>query len=343
MSMHRVVALAATAVLCACGGSGDGGSSNEPVNALTGVFVDARVAGLEVEGPSGRSQTDALGRFDYAADDTLQFLIGDILLGATTGAAIVTPIQLVPGATGEDLFADPPAVLNIVRLMLTLDGDFDAANGLQITAQARAAGQARALNFAQSHAAFAADADVLAFIDAATGSNRKAARTLVSAEDAAAHFEATLTDLDDGQANMPPVVTVASPRQIDEGGSARLSAQISDADGSIAAIAWQQIGGPDVALGSAQTARPSLTAPQVNADTSLRFRVTATDNQGARSSAELEVVIRDLPGNPPVNTPPVADAGSDQIVSEGQTVRLDAPTPTACWRPTVGESPAAWI
>ena len=105
MSMHRVVALAATAVLCACGGSGDGGSSNEPVNALTGVFVDARVAGLEVEGPSGRSQTDALGRFDYAADDTLQFLIGDILLGATTGAAIVTPIQLVPGATGEDLFA----------------------------------------------------------------------------------------------------------------------------------------------------------------------------------------------------------------------------------------------
>lgn len=324
MSMHRVVALAATAVLCACGGSGDGGSSNEPVNALTGVFVDARVAGLEVEGPSGRSQTDALGRFDYAADDTLQFLIGDILLGATTGAAIVTPIQLVPGATGEDLFADPPAVLNIVRLMLTLDGDFDAANGLQITAQARAAGQARALNFAQSHAAFAADADVLAFIDAATGSNRKAARTLVSAEDAAAHFEATLTDLDDGQANMPPVVTVASPRQIDEGGSARLSAQISDADGSIAAIAWQQIGGPDVALGSAQTARPSLTAPQVNADTSLRFRVTATDNQGARSSAELEVVIRDLPGNPPVNTPPVADAGSDQIVSEGQTVRLDA-------------------
>ncbi len=55
-----------------------------------------------------------------------------------------------------------------------------------------------------------------------------------------------------------------------------------------------------------------------------RFRDTGTDTLGSRASAELGVGIRDLPGNPPVNTLPVADAGSDQIVSEGQTVRLDA-------------------
>ena len=324
MSMQRLVALAAVAVLGACGGSSGDDATSPPETALTGIFVDARVAGLEVAAASGRSRTDALGRFSYASGEQLEFLIGDIALGSASGADIITPIDLVPGATGADLFADPPAVLNIVRLLLTLDEDLEPANGLQVSQRARDAGQGRSLNFAQSHDAFGADTDVLAFLAAATGDARKAARELVSAEVAAAHFEQTLADMnDDGQVNQPPVVSVNSPLTINEGGMVRLSARISDPDGSVAGIAWEQVNGPEVVLDDPQATRPGFSAPQVNADTTLGFRVTATDDAGATASAVLEVVIIDLPGNPPVNTPPVATAGADRSVAEEQSVTLD--------------------
>ena len=113
----------------------------------------------------------------------MQFSIGDIQLGSAPSAAVITPVELVPGATGEDLFADPPAVLNIIRLMLTLDADADPDTGLTLTRQTRTAGLGRSLDFAQSLDAFGADPAVAEFIAAATGglAARKTSRSLVSA------------------------------------------------------------------------------------------------------------------------------------------------------------------
>lgn len=329
MTMRRVLALAATSLVCACGGGGSGSGDNPPVTQpperLSGVFVDARVAGLQVRAAGQQQLTNALGQFDYDAGESVQFSIGDIQLGSAPSAAVITPVELVPGATGEDLFADPPAVLNIIRLMLTLDADADPDTGFTLTRQTRTAGLGRSLDFAQSLDAFGADPAVAEFIAAATGglAARKTSRSLVSAEAAAAHFQQTQDELADPEPNTPPLVTAQAPAEVSEGSSATLSASATDSDGSVTGLAWTQVAGPAVSLTAAQSANATFSAPQVNTDTRLEFQVVATDDQGARSADVVSVIVRDVPGNPPVNAVPTADAGADQTVDPAADVTLD--------------------
>ena len=57
----------------------------------------------------------------------------------------------------------------------------------------------------------------------------------------------------------------------------------------------------------------TFTAPMQLAETAtLVFRLTVTDGRDASSSAEVSVEV--LPGE---NDAPVADAGADQVVDEG--------------------------
>ncbi|WP_161796365.1 PKD domain-containing protein [Arsukibacterium ikkense] len=71
----------------------------------------------------------------------------------------------------------------------------------------------------------------------------------------------------------------------------QLTASISD-DGEIAAINWQQTGGPAVTLSGAETATLSFTTPDVERDTELRFTVTATDNFGKNATAGVVVLVK---------------------------------------------------
>ena len=91
--------------------------------------------------------------------------------------------------------------------------------------------------------------------------------------------------------------------------------------GSIASYLWTQIDGPDVTLTNANTATPSFMLPQVNqGGASLVFQVTCTSDLGTQSSDTLTVSVSD------VNRAPIADAGADQTVLEGEVVSLDAST-----------------
>lgn len=85
---------------------------------LVGTFLDDPVQGLyyrAVDGtPSG--YTDAAGKFNYQAGEVIQFYLGDqygIPLGSAKGKAIITPIDLVPGANGPG----DPKVSNIAYLL----------------------------------------------------------------------------------------------------------------------------------------------------------------------------------------------------------------------------------
>jgi hypothetical protein len=91
----------------------------------------------------------------------------------------------------------------------------------------------------------------------------------------------------------------------------------SDADGTIASYLWEQLTGITVTLSGASTDTATFTAPQVDsAVETLTFRLTVTDNDGLESSdtVSIDVIDRILP---------VADAGIDQDVTEGDTVTLD--------------------
>ncbi len=91
----------------------------------------------------------------------------------------------------------------------------------------------------------------------------------------------------------------------------------SDRDGNISQFAWTQTGGPDVDLGGSNTATATFSAPLTDAQLTLSFELTVTDDQGATNSDTTNVVV-----NP--SEPPAADAGPDQTVVEHEVAVLSA-------------------
>ncbi len=68
-----------------------------------------------------------------------------------------------------------------------------------------------------------------------------------------------------------------------------------DTDGQIVQYVWEQTAGPSVALSGALTVQAQFTAPSVQAQTTLRFRITVTDDGGAQASDTVQVLVNPLP------------------------------------------------
>jgi hypothetical protein len=175
-----------TFFLSACGGGG----SNPPDNGdstNTGYFVDSAVSGLSYVTSSGiTGVTDAFGAFEYAPGDSVTFSIGDVVIGEATGASLLTPVSLVPGATDET----DTTVTNIARFLQSLDEDGNPDNGITIAAGVATAAAGQSLDF--SSASFDTDAGMLVEMlrDAAYGAGDTG--TLVDAATAQAHLLGSL-------------------------------------------------------------------------------------------------------------------------------------------------------
>ena len=112
--LNLVASSAAIMALSACGG----GSSSS--NTVTGVFQDAKVAGLNYKCSSGKEDvTNSKGEFTCNVGDSVEFSLGGYLLGsATATSGIVTPMTLYPD--------NVEASTNVLQLLQTLD---DATDG----------------------------------------------------------------------------------------------------------------------------------------------------------------------------------------------------------------------
>ncbi|SEQ99563.1 hypothetical protein SAMN05421690_100548 [Nitrosomonas sp. Nm51] len=138
-----LVSVALAAGLTACGdsntGVSGGGSSKVtaekrvmPTGAATGVLLDSPVSGVAYNASSGKKGvTNAAGEFDFDYGDTVEFKLGELVLGKVQGAPIVTPIDLADG--------DDKRLINLLVLLQSLDEDGDASNGINITEEAAAA------------------------------------------------------------------------------------------------------------------------------------------------------------------------------------------------------------
>jgi len=129
--------------------------------------------------------------------------------------------------------------------------------------------------------------------------------------------------------NEPPVANAGSDQTVAEGVTVTLSGSGStDPDNGIASYSWTQTSGPSVTMSSTTAASPTFTSPDVTeGGASLTFRLRVTDNGGLTSIDTCTVNVT-WDNEPPVNEPPVADAGSNQTVDEGVTVRLDGSNST---------------
>jgi len=119
--------------------------------------------------------------------------------------------------------------------------------------------------------------------------------------------------------NEPPVADAGLDQTVLEGDKVTLDAAGSmDSDDGIASFTWVQLSGPEMLLSDNTALQPSFTAPDVGPEgASMTFEVTVTDFGGLYTTDTVVINISWI------NSPPVADAGADQIVTAGDLVVLD--------------------
>lgn len=123
MKRNIISSMVATTVAFAIIGCGGGGSSSATTTptTVTGVFQDAKVAGLDYQCSSGKKDvTNANAEFTCNAGDTVTFSIGGYVLGSTTASSgIVTPATLYPD--------DETAAVNVMQVLQSIE---DASDGI---------------------------------------------------------------------------------------------------------------------------------------------------------------------------------------------------------------------
>ena len=350
MSLSSKLAVAALAVsLAACGGSssssrssgsGGDGSTTDP---LAGRIIDSPVQGLRyVTSPGSRAGiTNVNGVFDYLPSDAVSFSIGSLMLGNVPGAPLVTLLDLVDGAraaadsgaTLDEVFGSYPQVLNIARLLQSLDVDGDSSNGIQVPfeANAIAANYASQLDFSDPQMFASDDKPAVQFVcdvKQSRGANICSADDIQTAEAAEAEVRDTEAQRNSGTPiNLLPTVQVGADISAQEGATVTLAGIASDEDGSVVSLLWQQSNRNGVPVDSgieltgADGNQASFVAPEVDEDRIFYFTLTATDNSDESAYDIIAVSVSDSSGGS--NIPPTADAGEDQTVTSGDDVTLD--------------------
>lgn len=122
-----------------------------------------------------------------------------------------------------------------------------------------------------------------------------------------------------GPSNAQPIANAGADFSADERISVTLNGSGSrDSDGSIASYSWRQTSGPSVTISNADRALATFVAPEVTpAGETLAFQLTVTDDDGASATDSVAISIVN------VNLLPVADAGPNHAVYEGESVTLD--------------------
>ena len=181
-------------LLTGCGGSasddsssGGEDSSGSTGASQTGYFLDSAVQGVDFKTASKSGITDQKGAFPYLEGESVTFSIGNLDFPTASATQYITPLELA----GTDNVNDPQ-VINMVRLLMTLDTDSNPDNGISISSQAKEV--ATPLDFDVPIEQFAASQDVLALVS--NGGQDSQVTELVSEVEAQQHFQNTLDDID---------------------------------------------------------------------------------------------------------------------------------------------------
>lgn len=182
------LALAVTLAIACGGGSND---SESPV-VLTGVFLDDAVEGIRYKTATQGGITNEAGEFEFVDGESVTFSLGNIQLPPATAKLTVTPLDMAETENTSD-----NTVVNIIRLLQTLDTTPDTP-GIKIETEAVEEAGAEAIdNWDVETSTFAADPVITDLLDNLSSSENTSYTnniSLVSKEQALSHFEETLVD-----------------------------------------------------------------------------------------------------------------------------------------------------
>ncbi|MCH2157319.1 MAG: hypothetical protein MK096_00885 [Oleiphilaceae bacterium] len=177
------VAIVSALTLSACGGGSSSAPAGSGGSVSTGVFLDSAVANIGYRTDTQSGVTNDNGEYNYLSGETVTFFIGDLELPAVEATGVVTPLTI---AGTQDTSDD--TVVNITRLLQSLDTDGDPDNGIEIADEA--SDVATAVDFTQSITDFANSTAVTTLV-ANSGSTTTA---LISEDQAISHLEETLIE-----------------------------------------------------------------------------------------------------------------------------------------------------
>ncbi len=193
--------LVCTTLLClaiaACGGGGSSDVASNPVpppvvsepTPDSGFFLDSPVINIGYKTETLEGVTSSLGEYEYLPEETVTFFIGSLEFPSAEASQTVTALDLAGTTDTSD-----PRVVNMIRLLQTLDQDANPDNGITITETARSS--ATQVDFGLSEADFAASLAVTNLI--MTAGQNDTVIELVNRDDAISHFNQTLAELPSG-------------------------------------------------------------------------------------------------------------------------------------------------
>lgn len=131
------------------------------------------------------------------------------------------------------------------------------------------------------------------------------------------------TDDDDtsSSTNVAPVANAGRDQSAVAGTTLYLPGSGLDSDGTIVSYEWQQLDGTAAVINNATAATTTVVLPDVTASEVLVFALTVTDNNGATDTDTVNITLY-ISEDSASNVKPVANAGSDQVATSGDTVTL---------------------
>ncbi|MFO0595023.1 MAG: myxosortase-dependent M36 family metallopeptidase [Myxococcaceae bacterium] len=278
----------------------------------------------QTAGPSATLTNGTFTAPEVSADTTLTFalVVNDGTLDSLapdTVDVLVKQVNRAPVVSaGADATFEERASFQLVGTATDPNGDPLTLTWRQVSGPLALVGATNALTLQGAAPEVTADATLVFELAASDGTTSTTDQVSVSVK----------------QVNRAPTVRAFADGFVDSGASVTLTGFVMDADGDATTQAWSQLAGPSVTLSSTTALSPTFTAPVVTSDTSLTFRLVASDGQAMSTPGEVTLVVRGQ------NAGPIARPGDDVTVASGGTVTLDG---SGSSDPEGGPLTFAWV
>jgi hypothetical protein len=151
-----------------------------------GHFIDSPVGGLSCQTPTYSGLTDESGGFDYFPGERVDLAIGSVHIGSPLAGHKISPLDIFEAADTDD-----PRVINMARLLQSLDVDANPKEGINITEDVAVCLEDTVEALGLSSLNFSDDAQIEDVIQGtiSCASGKEIYLVAVSAEDAKANLE----------------------------------------------------------------------------------------------------------------------------------------------------------